>query len=194
MPRASPDLCTPLGRLPQYARDKLELQQRFDDLESLGVFVRPEDVGVTVEYLNPSFLMKKPNGGFRLVKVFADVGRNSKPQPSLMPDVNSTLHKIVQWKHIIATDLTNAFYQIPLARSSMKYCGVVTPYKGVRVYTRCAMGMPASETTLEELTCRVLGNLLEGGEVAKLADDLYFSGNSPEELLHNWQRVLHALS
>ena len=32
------------GRLPQYARGKLiELQQKFDDLEEMGVFKRPED-------------------------------------------------------------------------------------------------------------------------------------------------------
>ena len=33
----------------------------------------------------------------------------------------------------------------------MKYCGVATPFKGVRVYVRSAMGMPGSETALEEL-------------------------------------------
>ena len=50
------------GRLPQYARDKLiKLQEKFDHLEQLGVFQRPEDVGITVEYLNLSFLVKKPN-------------------------------------------------------------------------------------------------------------------------------------
>ena len=32
------------------------------------------------------------------------------------------------------------------------------------------MGMPGSETALEELTCRVLGDLLEEG-VVKLSDD-----------------------
>ena len=32
------------GRLPQYDRDKLvELQEKFDHLEQLGVFQRPED-------------------------------------------------------------------------------------------------------------------------------------------------------
>ena len=88
------------GRLPHYARGKLlELQQKFDELEEKGVFARPEDIGITVEYLNPSFLVKKPNGGFRLVTAFADVRRYSKPQPSLMPDVNSTLRQIAQWKH-----------------------------------------------------------------------------------------------
>ena len=133
------------GRLPLYSRDKLvDLQTKFDELEALGVFARPEDVDITVEYLNRSFLVKKPSGGFRLVTAFADVGRYSKPQPSLMPDVDSTLRKISQWRYIIASDLTNAFYQIPLSRESMKYCGVATPFRGVRVYTRTAMGMPGS--------------------------------------------------
>ncbi len=182
------------GRVPQYARDRLvDLQQKFDSLEEMGVFRRPEDVGVVAEYLNPSFLVKKPTGGFRLVTAFAEVGKYSKPQPSLMPDVDSTLRTIAKWRYIIATDLTSAFYQIPLSKDSMRFCGVVTPFKGVRVYTRCAMGMPGSETALEELMCRVLGDLLQEGIVAKLADDLYCGGDSPAELLSNWHLVLEAL-
>ena len=65
-----------------------------DDLESRGVLVKPEEVGVSVEYLNPSFLVKKQSGGFHLVTAFAEVGQYSKLQPSLMPDVNSTLRTI----------------------------------------------------------------------------------------------------
>jgi hypothetical protein len=147
------------GRLPQYSRDKLlELQQKFDELEQKGVFRRPEDVAISVEYLNPSFLVKKAMGGFRLVTAFTDVGRYSKPQPSLMPDVDSTLRQIAQWKYIITTDLTSAFYQIPLARE-----------------------------------CRVLGDFLKEGIVAKIADDLYVGANTPKQLLLNFRRVLHAL-
>ena len=43
----------------------------------------------------------------------------------------------------------------------MKYCGVATTSRSVRVYTRCPMGMPGSETALEELMCRVLGDFLQ---------------------------------
>ena len=67
------------GRLPQYGRRKLvELQEKFDHLEALGVFHLPEKADVTVEYLNPSFLVRKPNGEYRLVTAFADVGPYSK--------------------------------------------------------------------------------------------------------------------
>lgn len=93
----------------------------------------------------------------------AHVGRYSKPQPSLLPDVDNTLRTIARWKYLIITDLSNAFYQIPLSKDSMKYCGVVTPFKGTLVYTRSAMGMPGSETALVELMCHILGDFIQEG-------------------------------
>ena len=53
--------------------------------------------------------------------------------------------------------------------------------------------MPGSETALKEMTCRVLGDFTEEGFMAKLADDLYCGGDTPEALLNNWQCVLQAL-
>ena len=76
-----------------------------------GVFQHPEDIGITIEYLNRSFLVTKPSGGSRLVTAFADVARYSKPQPSLMPDLETTLRTIARWKSLIVTDQTNALYQ-----------------------------------------------------------------------------------
>ena len=126
----------------------MALQNKFDELEKLGVFKRQKDINACVEYLNPPLLVKKSNGGYRLITAFADVGRYSKPRPSLIPDVDTTLGQIAQWRHIITTDVTSIFYQIPLARESMKYCGVATPFCGVRVYTRSAISMPGSQTKL----------------------------------------------
>jgi hypothetical protein len=108
-----------------------------------------------------------------------------------MPDVDSTLRKIACWRYIIVSDLSQSFFQVPLSKSSLKYCGVATPFKGVRIYTRCAMGMPGSEKALKELMCRVLGDLLQNLTV--LADDLYCGGNTPTELLSNWRKVLTAI-
>ena len=182
------------GMLPQYNRNTLkELQDRFDELEAAGVFAKPEQVNVHVEYLNTSFVLKKPNGGSRLVTSFGEVAQYSKLQPSLIPNVDGVLREIGEWRYMVITDLLKSFYQIPLANSSMKYCGVATPFKGIRVYTRSAMEMPESETCLEELMSRVLEDLIQEGCVAKIADDLYVGGNSPFEVLHNWRRVLALL-
>jgi hypothetical protein len=109
------------GRMPQYARDQLEqLQTKFDELEAMGVFQRPEDLNIVAEYLNPSFLVKKRSGGFRLITAFTDVGRYSKPQPSLMPDVDSTLRKIACWPTSLYLTCHSHFsrYHYPEAHSN----------------------------------------------------------------------------
>ena len=124
---------------------------------------------------------------------FGEVSQYSKPQPCLMPNVDSVLREIGKWKFMVITDLLKSSYQIPLANSSMKYCGVATPFKAIRVYTRSVMGMPRSKTCLEELISRVLGDLIQGGCVAKIADNLYVGGNSPVEVLDNWRRVFALL-
>ena len=66
-----------------------------------------------------------------------------------MPNVDGVLREIGKWRYMVITDLLKPFYQIPLGHSSMKYCGVATPFKGIRVYTLSAIGMAGSETCLE---------------------------------------------
>lgn len=103
-------------------------------------------------------------------------------------------HKIAQRKNIIKCDLTHAFYQIPLSKASIKYCGVATPSSNIRVYTRSAVGMPGSMTLLEELMCRVLGDFPQEGCTAKLAEDLYGGSDTPQELITKWSRILRTLA
>ena len=110
-----------------------------------------------------------------------------------MPDVDSSLRNIAPWKFIFTTDHSRVFYQIPLAKESRKYCGLATPFRAIRVYCRSAMVMPGSETTLEEMMCRVLSDSIQERHVAKLPDDLYCGASSPEELLVIWTRVLDQL-
>ena len=64
---------TRLKEVPWYPKKMLvELQAKFDSLEEKGVLVRPQDVGVDVIAVSPSFLVAKkpPSKGFRLVTAF----------------------------------------------------------------------------------------------------------------------------
>ena len=92
-------------------------QNKLDDLERQGVFARPEEVSVVVEHVSPSFLVRKASWVFRLVTAFTTIGEYSKTLPSIMPTVDDTLRMIASWKYIIATDLRDAFYQIPLDKT-----------------------------------------------------------------------------
>ena len=181
------------GRMPLYNRSQMEEQQAIcDELEGT-VLLKPEDEGITCEYLNPSFLVNKKSGKKRLVTAFGEVGEHARPQPALMQDTNSVLRQIAEFDEIITSDLTCAYWQMELSRDSMRYCGVATPFKGIRVYGRGAMGMPGTETALEELMSRILGDLMKKGLVTKLADDIYSGGSSVSEVTLAWEKVLEAL-
>ena len=43
----------------------------------------------------------------------------------------------------------------------MKWCATPTPFRGLRVYTVSAQGMPGSSETLEKMMCSVLGDLIQ---------------------------------
>jgi len=144
------------GRLSFYKQSNLQiLQEKADKLEQLGVLAKPEDVNVDVEYVSPSFLTEKPSGGNRLVTAFNNLRQYAKILPTLSTTCNDVLRKLFNWKYLIKADLTKSFFQIPAAKTSMKYFGTVTPFKGLRVYTCSAMGMFGSSEHLQELMCRI---------------------------------------
>ena len=156
----------------------------------MGVFGKPENVGSFAEYVNPSFLLKKPDNSYRLVTSFGEVASHNKPTPTLTPNTDNILKHFGTWKYIIKTDMRKAYFQIPLHPDSRRFCAVVTPYKGVRVYLRAAMGMPGSECALDELMSRILGDLIQEGSVERIADDLYIGANDIVTLLKIWEKVL----
>ena len=77
-----------------------------------------------------------------------------------------------------------------MAKKSQKFAAIALPFKGLRIYQTAAMGMPGSEVALSELTSLLFGALRQEGILEILMDDIYIGGNSPNELLQNWRRVL----
>jgi hypothetical protein len=179
------------ARLPSYSAEKMRLlQDKMDELERMGVLAKPEDVGITIEYSSPSFLVKKPDGSYRLVTAFNTIGTYARRPPSQSTSIDHVMAFLARFRYIITSDMTKQFFQLPLTTASMKYLGTLTPFKGQRVYTRAAMGMPGSTEHLDELMARVLGDLIQDGIAIKIADDLYTGGNTIEELLQNWEQIL----
>ena len=99
-----------------YGRNNMVLlQEKFDELVQKGVFKRPQDIGVTVENLNTTFLVKKKDTtDMRLVTDFGSIVDYCRPSPSMMPDCDSVLRQISSWEYIIVTDsiLWSAFTQM----------------------------------------------------------------------------------
>ena len=54
----------------------------------------------------------------------------------------------------------------------------MTPYRGLRVYLRSAMGMPGSSEHLQELVSRVFGDFIHEGFLTNIADDFYIGADT----------------
>ena len=188
-----PNALPPSARLkevPWYPKTLLvELQQKMDELTEKGAMARPQDIGVNIEAMSPSFLVKKkpPSNGYRLVTSFGNLAAYVRTAPSPMPSVDTTLRRMSAWKWIITADISQAYHQLSLSKESLKYAGVCTPFKGARVYTTAAMGMPDSEVALTELTSALFGQMQMDGQVEILMDDVYIGAENPEKLLARWR-------
>ena len=64
----------------------------------------------------------------------------------------------------------------------------MSPYNGIHVYTRVAMGLRSSLEYLDEILSRVLGDLIPRQIVVKIADDLIIGANTLDELFSNYRR------
>ena len=179
-------------KMPLYNQSNMRaLQDKADHLEALGVLAKPEDEGVQVVHASPSFLVKKPDGTFRMVTAFNQLSQYVRYPPSVSITCDDALRKLASWKYIVKTDMKQAYYQIPMAKSSMQWLGTHTPFGGLRVYTRPVMGMPGSAEFLQELLSRVFGDLTREGFVIIIADDMNVCGNTIDELYEHWKVVLH---
>ena len=180
--------------LPHYSQSNMQLlQDEADKLESLGILVAPETLGITVKCCSPSFLRKKPDGTWRFVTAFNELGLYTNVPPTTGPTSNDILRQLSAFEYLIKSDLTKAFFQIPLDRKSIPYLGTVTLYKGMRVYTRSAMGQPGASEHLRELLTRIFGDYLREGFLIIKDDDMYVGSATPSDLLILWQKVLHRL-
>ena len=182
------------GKLPMYNSSNLQrLQEEADKLEELGVLVKPEDVGVTVKYVSPSFFVKKPDGNFRFVTAFSNLGQYARNLPTTTTTCDEVLRRISAFKYLFKSDFTKSFYQIKVSKSSMPYLATVTPFKGLRIYVRSAMGMPGSTEYLQELTARVFWDFMQEGWIVIIADDIFIGANIIQEFIYRWELVLQRL-
>ena len=118
-----------LKQVPWYPKSKLdELQDKMDELEAKGAIGRPQDLGIELQAVSPSFLVaKKPaSKGYRLVTSFGHLALFVRNPPAPITSTDQVLRRLSSWKYLITTDISNAYHQIPLAKHSLKYAGIMS--------------------------------------------------------------------
>ena len=191
--------------VPQYNRSCQELlQAKSDQLEEQGVLIDPAESNTNILHLSPIMIQQKGRAKHkklqqcsldevRFISCLNVLNDSIKPVPSTSTSHTKILKFIGRWKHHIYADLHNSYFQIPIKQDLWGYMAVTTPFKGIKVLTRAGQGLLNSDVFLDQLMCRVLGDEMTEGIAEVARDDIQIGGNTIEELLANWKRVLGKL-
>ena len=102
-----------------------------------------------------------------------------KDPPGKVTKMEQVFSSIAGWNFLGEIDFSDCYFQIEINQKSrlekqkLGYSCVRTA-KGTRCFARATMGLLGMDVYQDELTDRLLGDLVHSGKVAKLADNIYF--------------------
>ena len=115
------------------------------------------------------------------------------PIPGRSSNYNDILTFMADWKYHVFADLSNSYFQIKIAPSQLKYMGIMTPHRGIRIMNRLSQGLLNSDVHLDQVLGRVLGDEKTAGFCCVARDDIIVGGNTIDECIANWETVLAKL-
>ncbi len=185
-------------------RDKL-LQEKIDQLTEMGVLADPYEHDVQVKCVHPCFLQKKARAGdkpmedcnineVRFLTAANSVNNLCRQIQTKIPDQNEIFKFVANNPFVIYADLYESFFQNHLHKRDWGYMAINSPFKGLRVYTRSTQGLLNQDEELNQLLSKVLGEVLMDGSCIKIADDLLVGGQTLDDAINNWEKVLLRLS
>ena len=192
-------------RVPSYDHDLKGLQQEvMDDLTAQGVLLIPQEHGIHVQSVCPSFIQRKQRAkdkpkhsltkaDVRLLINFGPVNDKIKPVPIHVPKTDDFLIMMGRWKHLIIFDLFSGYFQNHMSQDSLQWLGVQTPFGGLRVMARSGQGLMGMAEEFDELLAKVLKQELQDGICAKIVDDVVVGGDTQLEAAENYFKVLTKL-
>lgn len=141
------------------------------------------------EWSNPIVMVKKPNGKYRFCLDFRKVNGVSKKDAYPLPNMNGILDKLRSARYISTIDLSQAYFQIPLAKESREITAFSIPGKGLYHFTRMPYGLTGAPAMFQRLLDKSIGSEMEPHVFAYL-DDIVIVTPIFEEHLERLERVL----
>ena len=180
------------AHLPKYSYDMMKIMgEKMDKLEEWGVLVKPEDIGVTPEFILPSMLMpKSEKDEWRLVTDFTALNIHIKKLETVAPTIKEAKEKLAKYKYHIQLDLSNYYYQGGMKIEDCQYLATPHPFKGLRVYQCEPQGLKNAGEHAYERLALIYGDLCAEEKMTRMADGLYILGDTLNELEENFREVL----
>ena len=197
--------CTKLRAVNYNHSNNALLQEVMDDLTREGVLGDPHDMDISVQCICPAFLNRKRKAkdkpkelltktDMRLLINFGPVNDKIKDVPTTMTTVDEVFNVMGRFKHIIAFDMYNGFFQNHMSKDSLPWLGVMTPFGGLRVITRSAQGLLGMSEEFTLLVRKIIQEELQAGKCVQLVDDIYVGGATQQEAASNYLAILRKFS
>ncbi|KMQ86252.1 reverse ribonuclease integrase, partial [Lasius niger] len=145
------------------------------------------------EWSNPVVMVKKPNGKYRFCLDFRKVNEVSKKDAYPLPNMSAILDKLRAAQYISTLDLSQAYFQIPLAKDSREITAFSVPDKGLYHFTRMPYGLTGAPATFQRLLDKLIGPEMEPFAFAYL-DDIIIATPTFEEHIVWLKKVLAKIS
>ena len=175
-----PITCRP-HRVPPHKREAIK--EACQEMQRLGV-ASP----TTSPWAFPCLLVKKKDGGWRIVADFRKLNDITEKFYFPLPNIDDSIHYIQDARWFTSIDLANAFWQIPMSKESCKKAAFCTP-DGNFQYNVMAMGLCNASSTFQAVMNETLS---EEQMVICLTflDDCLIYANTYEELVDRTIRIL----
>ncbi|XP_011859141.1 PREDICTED: uncharacterized protein LOC105556658 [Vollenhovia emeryi] len=144
------------------------------------------------DWSNPIVMVKKANGKYRFCLDFRRVNAVSKKDAYPLPNMTGILDKMRAAKYISTLDLSQAYFQIPLAKDSREKTAFSVPGMGHYQFTRMPYGLTGAPGTFQHLLDKLIGPEMEPYAFAYL-DDIVVATPTFEEHL-SWLKVLDRIT
>ena len=92
---------------------------------------------------------------------YHDVNKAMKKDVYLIPNMDAILDRLRNARYISKVDLRQAYYQVPLERSSRKYTAFALPGSGLWPFTRMPFGLANAPATFQRLIDALFGSECE---------------------------------
>ena len=171
-------------RIPEMLKKPVE--EELTSMLQQGIIKRDDESS----WNSPLIVLRKANGGLRLVNSFVGLNEKTITEPYLMTNLNELLSRAAGSQLISRIDLQKSFYQISLSPESQKYTAFTTDL-GTFVYTVMPQGLKNAPGTCQKLLNIVLRGMHKFS--GSLLDDIVIFDKDPETHMMHVRQVLERL-
>ena len=143
------------------------------------------------EYVSQVLLTPKPNGTYRFCIDYRALNQATNSMSWPLPRIKEMLTRIGLKQPILfgVLDLTQGYYQCPLARESRAFTSFTT-FMGTYQWTRVAMGLKGAPSYFQQMMAHYVLQPLIGINCEIYIDDIIIWGSTEQEFLNNLKLTL----